>query len=114
MVGVLLKRIGAVESAECWWCGQAEQSVVHLYAECRKWRKERRVLQRELRALGIVWQCRPEKRWLANLIANEQAVRPLLKYLMTTEVGSRGGETDRAAEWKQREDPAGEELLDSR
>ena len=112
-VGVFLERIGAVETAECWWCGQAEQSVVHLYAECRKWGKERRVLKRELRALGIGWQCRPEKRWLANLLANEQAVRPLLRYLMTTEVESRG-EADRTAEWEQRADRAGEELLDSR
>ncbi len=38
-VGVFLERIGAVETAECWWCGQAEQSVVHLFAKCRKWRK---------------------------------------------------------------------------
>ena len=34
-------------------------------------------------------------------LANEQAIRPLLRYLMTTEVGSRGGEADRAAEWEQ-------------
>ena len=72
VVGVFLERIGAVETAECWWCGQAEQSVVHLYAKCRKWRKERRVLKRELRGLGIGWQRRPEKRWLANLLANER------------------------------------------
>ena len=62
---------------------------------------------------GIGWQRRPEKRWLANLLANEQAVRPLLRYLMTTEVGGRGGEADRAAEWDQRADREGEELLDS-
>ena len=66
VVGVSLERIGAVETAECWWCGQAEQSVVHLYVKCRKWRKERRVLKRELRGLGIEWQRRPEKRWLVS------------------------------------------------
>ncbi len=60
---------------------------------------------------GIGWQSRPERKWLANLLANEQAVAPLLKYLMTTEVGSRGGETDRETEWEQRADQAGEELL---
>ena len=113
VVGVFLERIGAAETAECWWCGQAEQSVVHLYAKCRKWRKERRVLKRELRGLGIEWQRRPEKRWVASLLANEQAVEPLLKYLMTTEVGVREGEADRAAEWDQRADREGEELLDS-
>lgn len=84
-VGVFLERIRVVETAECWWCRQAEQSVIHLYAKCRKWRKERRVLKRELQQLGITWQRRTEKRWLANLLANllanEQAVAPLLKYL---------------------------------
>ena len=112
-MGVFLE-IGAVETAECWWCRQAEQSVIHLYVKCMKWRKERRVLKGELQQLVIGWQRRTEKRWLANLLANEQAVAPLLKYLMTTEVGSRGGETDREAEWEQRADQAGEELLDSR
>ena len=87
--------------------------MVHLYAKCRKWRKERRVLKRELRGLGIEWQRRPEKRWLANLLANEQAVEPLHKYLMTTEVGGREGEADRAAEWDPRADREGEELFDS-
>ena len=113
-VGVFLARIGAIDNAECWWCRKAEQSVVHLYAECRKWRKERKVLKKELQQLGISWQRRTEKRWLASLLANEQAVTPLLKYLMTTEVGSRGGETEKEAEWEQRADQEGEELLDSR
>ena len=58
--------------------------------------------------LGIGWQRRPERRWVANLLAKEQAVRPLR---MTTEVGGREG---RAAEWDQRVDQEGEELLDSR
>ena len=51
--------------------------------------------------LGIGWQRRPERRWVASLLADEQAIRPLLKYLMTTEVGGREGETERAAEWGQ-------------
>lgn len=107
-VGVFLARIGAVDTAECWWCGKAEQSVVHLYAECRKWRKERKVLKKELQQVGIRWQCRTENRWLAKLLANEQAITPLLKYLMTTEVGGRGGEMEKEAEWEQRADQEGE------
>ena len=55
-VGVFLERIGAVETAECWGCGQVEHSVVHLYAKCRKWGKEKRVIKKELRELGIGWQ----------------------------------------------------------
>ncbi len=30
-IGTFLKRIGATETAECWWCGAAEQSVIYLY-----------------------------------------------------------------------------------
>ena len=54
--------------------------------------------------LGIGWQRRPERRWVANLLVNEQAVRPLLEYLMTTEVGGRKGGAERAAECDQRVD----------
>ena len=60
--------------------------------------------------LGIGWQRRLERRWVANRLANEQAIRPLLKYLMTTEVGGREGRAERAAEWDQRVDQEGEEL----
>ena len=61
-IGTFLERIGKVESAECWWCGEAEQSVIHLYTKCRKWRTERRALRKGLGKIGIRWQRRPEKR----------------------------------------------------
>ena len=64
--------------------------------------------------LGMGWQRRPESRWLANLLANEEAVRPLLKYFVATEIGGREGEEDGAAERDQRADQEGEELLDGR
>ncbi len=51
-----------------------------------------------------------ERRWVANLLGNERAVQPLLKYLMATEVGSREGGAERAAEWDERVDQEGEEL----
>lgn len=66
--------------------------------------------KKELKELEIGWQRRPERRWVANLLANEQAVRPLLKYLMTTEVGSREGGAERAARWDERVDQEGEEI----
>ena len=109
-IGVFLERIGVTETADCCWCKQAEQSVDHPYTKCRKWQRERGVLKRELKVLGIG----PERRWVANLLANEQEVRLLLKYLMATEVGGREGGAERAAEWDQRVDQEGEELLDSR
>lgn len=48
-IGTFLARIGLIETPECWWCGAEEQTVEHLYARCRKWRRQRRKLVRELR-----------------------------------------------------------------
>ncbi len=71
-IGTFLERIGAAESAECWWSEDREQSVLHLYTNCRKWRKERRVLKRNLDKLGIQWQRRPEKE-MASRAASKRA-----------------------------------------
>ncbi len=109
-IGTFLSRIGATETAECWWCGVAEQSVIHLYAKCRKWRVERRALKKNLRKAGIQWQRRPEKRWLTQLLADKHAVGPLLEFLKNTEVGNRGA-AEREAEWQERRDQVGEDQL---
>ena len=93
------------------WCGDAEQSVMHLYTKCRKWRTERRVLRRGLRRARIQWQRRPEKKWPAELLADKYAVGPLLEFLKDTEVGCREGGAERAAEWRQRRDQDGEDRL---
>ena len=39
-IGTFLARIGVIETPECWWCGAQEQTVIHLYTECRRWRRE--------------------------------------------------------------------------
>ena len=90
-IGTYLERIGVVESAECWWCGNGEQSVLHLYSH---------FLKRNSGKLGIQWQRRPERKWLAELLANERAVGPLLAYLKDTEVGSRDGVVEKTMEWR--------------
>ena len=110
-VGTFLARIGATETPKCWWCGAREQTVVHLYTECRRWRNERRKLIRELKKRKIDWQARPDKKWVASLLANEQAIEALLKFLRNTEIGSREGAAQRELEWEQRNDKEGEELL---
>ncbi len=102
-----------MESAECWWYGEAEQSVIHLYTKCRKWRTERQALRKGLGKIGIRWQRRPEKRWLEELLADERAVAPLLVFLKDTEVGGREGTAEKAMEWRQRMDLEGEEQLGS-
>ena len=50
-------------------------------------------------------------KWLANLLANEQALQLLLEFLKSTEVGSREGGVDRDKEWEMRNDREGEETL---
>lgn len=72
-----MTRIGVIGSPRCWWCGAAEQSVEHLYTRCRRRRKEKRKLVTELEKEGIKWQAQAERKWLANLPANEKAVAPL-------------------------------------
>lgn len=106
-VGTFRARIGDIETPKCWWCSAREQTVIHLYTECRRWREERRKLIRKLEKQGISWQTRPEKIWLASLLANERAVGPLFKFLRNTEIGSREGAAKRELEWGRRSDEKG-------
>lgn len=62
-IGTFLARIGRIETPECWWCKVEEQTVEHLYARCRKWRKQRKKLVRELGRENIQWQPQVERRW---------------------------------------------------
>lgn len=50
---------------------RTEHSVEHLYTKCRRWRKERRELVRELEKEEIRWQAQAERTWGADLVANE-------------------------------------------
>ena len=88
------------------------QTVEHLYTRCRRWRRERRKLVRELEKEGVTWQAQAERRWLASLLANKKAVTLLLRLLEATEVGAREGEREREAEWERKNDQAGEGLLE--
>lgn len=93
-------------SPECWWCGQREQSVEHLYTKCRRRRKERRKFVESLRVEGTSLEGRTERKRLAELLANEKAMGRLLDFLKSTEVGGREGKKDRELEWEQRIDHA--------
>ncbi len=90
-VGTYLARIGVIETPKCWWCRVAEQTVEHLYARCRKWRKQRKRLVRELEKKSVKWQPQVERIWLADLLGDEKAVAPLLKFLRTTGIGRTEG-----------------------
>ena len=91
------------------WSGR--ETVEHLYARCRKWRKQRRKLVRELEKKGIRWQPQVERRWIGGFLGNEKAVAPLLKFLKSTGVGGREGAKERELEWARRNDQEGEDFL---
>lgn len=77
-INTFLNQIGAVKSIECWWCGDTEQLVMHLYKNCWEWRMEHRVLKKSFRKIAIRKQKQPGKKWLAELLANKYAAGPLL------------------------------------
>ena len=52
-----------------------------------------------------------ERRWLADLLGDEKAVVPLIKYLKNTGIGGREGAREKELEWEQRNDQAGENLI---
>lgn len=110
-VGIFLAKIGVIKTPECWWCRTQEQTVIHLYTQCRRWKRELKKLSRELGQLGIGWQPRPEKRGLDSLLANEKAVEPILQFLRNTELGSRDGTRERELKWQRRSDEEGENQL---
>ena len=60
---------------------------------------------------GSSWQSQTKKKGLAEFLANEKAMGPLLGFLKSIEVGGRAGAKERELEWKRRNDEAGEELL---
>ena len=60
---------------------------------------------------GIRWQGWTERKGLAELLANEKALGPLVGFLKSTDVGGREGAKEREIEWDQRDDQVGEELL---
>lgn len=54
-----------MKTPEFWGRGAQEQTVIHPYTECRRWRRERRKPSRELGQHGISWQTRRREDGLA-------------------------------------------------
>ena len=53
---------------------------------------------RELHTEGVRWQAQAERKWLAELLANERTTKPLLRFLQATETGGREGAREREQE----------------
>lgn len=97
-----MARIGVIETRECWSCGAQEQTVIHLYKECRRWRRERRKPNRELGQHCISRQPRPERKWLGSLLANERAVVPVLEFFFEKIRVLAADKKERELEWQKR------------
>ena len=110
-IGTFLVKIKVTKTPKCWWCGEAEQSVEHLYTKCRKWRRQRRKLLRRLSAKQINWQGWTEKKGLAKLIADGEALGPLVKFLKIIEVGNKTGAREKEREGERENNYAGKNRL---
>jgi hypothetical protein len=108
-VGKYLKRINAVETDDCWWCGSAAQNTQHLLADCRRWRGERREMKRALATVGAIWPVPATRAKIAKILATEKATEVLLDFLRSTEVGARDGAAERIREWGEKRDREGDE-----
>ena len=68
-------------------------------------------MKKILDKIGIRWQRLPERKWLAELLANEQAVGSILVYLTHIKMASRKSAVEKTIEWRRRSDYEGEEQL---
>jgi hypothetical protein len=88
ITGVHLLRIGKVQDATCWWCRADSQTVAHLMLKCRKWRRQRDCMLRELRAKKISISGRRDRADLKTLFG-DRAIAEVLRFIDNTEVGKR-------------------------
>ena len=92
-------------TAQCWWCPHPRQTREHLLKGCPKWRKQQRMLWKE------VWKetGKGRRRWKAHqLFADRRCSQAVLNFLASTEVGKTvlAAEEDarsEASEWELRE-----------
>lgn len=88
ITGVHLLRIGKVQDATCWWCRADSQTVAHLMLKCRKWRRQRDCMLRELRAKKFSISGRRDRADLKTLFG-DGAIAEVLRSIDNTEVAKR-------------------------
>ena len=67
---------------------------------------------RKLCKEGISCQGWTERKRLAKLLVNKKIIGPVLRFLKSTEVGTRKRTSEKEEEWERRNDQAGEKLLE--
>lgn len=100
ITGEYLLRTKQAQDARCWWCNSSRQTVVHLLMECRKWRRERDVMLRDMHQKKIKISARRDTSDL-QLLFCESAAEAVLRFLEHTAVGKRkeGREAKAIDEW---------------
>jgi hypothetical protein len=88
VTGVHLLRIGKVQDAHCWWCGNSRQTVMHLMLSCRRWRRERDTMLQELRIRRTTAGEMQEQTHLKTLFEKAD-ITEVLRFIESTEVGKR-------------------------
>lgn len=88
VTGVHLLRIGRVQDARCWWCGDSRQTVAHLMLECRKLRRERDAMLRSLSTDKLTISSRRDRTDL-EVLFKEGATTAVLRFIENTQVGQK-------------------------
>jgi hypothetical protein len=84
-----LYRIKKSNSERCWWCNAVKQDIDHLVFECKKWVKQRKALYNDLARKKIKRPKMSENRPKNRLFNTPKAVKPILDFLETTDIGRR-------------------------
>jgi len=95
LTGMYLKWIGSREDDTCWWCHRPgiTQTREHLFKTCTAWRRQQKVLWKEVRQQTRRGRDRFRT---ADLFADERCTDAILTFLETTDVGRRAREDN----WK--------------
>lgn len=93
ITGEYLLRTKQAQDARCWWCNSSKQIVLHLLMECRRWRRERDVMLRDMHRKKIKISARRDTSDL-QLLFREGAAEAVLRSLDHTAVGKRKGDEE--------------------
>ena len=105
------KRFKLDSSAKCQWCGNENQDSTHILLQCKKWKKQREQLLKNLRRKRIFLSPRLNRKDTKKLFWKE-AAEATLKFLSETQAGviQNGDDEKWLDTWDlQLLDPGGEE-----
>lgn len=88
VTGVYLLRTKQAQDARCWWCNSSRQTIAHLLMECRRWKRERDVMLRDIHQKKIRISAQRDTSDL-QLLFDESAAEAVLQFLDHTAVGKR-------------------------